>query len=83
MAAVPGLPRSRLPVPPRLAPLYLGPFIGGWTLLKFAIGWLRTPLNAEVALGSQLAMIGNVLSFAIALAGGWWLKSGNLAFFTH
>jgi hypothetical protein len=57
-----------------LAPRYLAPFIGGWVLLKFAIGWRRTPINYKVALGSQLALIGNVLSFAIAIVGGWYLN---------
>ena len=26
-----------------LAPRYLAVFIGGWVLLKFALGWQRTP----------------------------------------
>jgi hypothetical protein len=63
------------------APRYLARFIGGWILLKFAIGWQRTPLNPKVALGSLLALIGNVLSFAAAIAGGLYLNPGALAYF--
>jgi hypothetical protein len=50
-----------------LAPAYLPSFIGGWVLLKFAIGWQRQRNGDEVARGSFLALIGNVLSFAIAI----------------
>jgi hypothetical protein len=64
-----------------LAPRYLAAFIGGWVLLKFAIGWRRTPLNYKVALGSQVALIGSVLSFAIAIAGGYYLHPDTLAYF--
>jgi hypothetical protein len=64
-----------------LAPRYLAAFIGGWVVLKFAIGWRRTPLNFKVAQGSLLALIGNVLSFAIAIAGGYYLHPDTLAYF--
>jgi len=64
-----------------LAPQYLAAFIGGWVLLKFAIGWRRTPLNYKVAVGSQLALIGNVLSFTIAIAGGAYLHPDTLTYF--
>jgi hypothetical protein len=63
------------------APRYLAAFIGGWVLLKFAIGWRRTPLNYNVALGSQLALIGNILSFAIAIAGGLYLNHNAMTYF--
>jgi hypothetical protein len=63
------------------APRYLAAFIAGWVLLKFAIGWQRTPLNPKVALGSLLALIGNVISFAIAIAGGLYLNDEALKYF--
>jgi hypothetical protein len=63
------------------APRYLAPFIAGWVLLKFAIGWQRTPLNPRIALGSVLALIANVVSFAIAIAGGLYLNDKALAYF--
>jgi hypothetical protein len=53
-----------------LAPSYLASFIGGWVLLKFALGWQRESKNGEVLTDSMLAMIGNVLSLAIAIAAG-------------
>jgi hypothetical protein len=65
----------------QLAPRYLAASIGGWVLLKFAIGWRRTPLNYNVALGSQLALIGNVFSFSIAILGGYCLPSAFLSAF--
>ncbi|MGC2075284.1 MAG: hypothetical protein WA728_04465 [Xanthobacteraceae bacterium] len=64
-----------------LAPRYLAAFIGGWILLKFALGWQRTPPGPNIASGSLLAMIGNVLSFAIAIAGGYYLHPGTLDYF--
>lgn len=63
------------------APRYLVTFIGGWVLLKFAIGWQRTPLTPKLARGVQLALIGNVISFAIAIAGGLYLNPNALAYF--
>ena len=60
------------------APPYLPPFIGGWILLKFAIGWQREGYGGkgegEVAKERFLALIGNVLSFAIAIFVGWLLN---------
>ena len=53
-----------------MAPSYLPSFIGGWVLLKFAIGWQREKHGNQVAEQSFLALIGNVLSFAIAIAVG-------------
>jgi hypothetical protein len=64
-----------------LAPRYLAVFIGGWVLLKFALGWQRTPFVYKLAVGSQVALIGNVLSFAIAIVGGYYLRPDNIAFF--
>src|SRR5262252_3414173 len=63
------------------APRYLVTFIGGWVLLKFAIGWQRTQLNNRVARGSQTALVGNVVSFAIAIAGGLYLNRPAIEYF--
>ena|SRR5436190_815854 len=65
-----------------LAPPYLPPFIGGWVLLKFAIGWQREGYGGkgegEVAKGRFLALIGNVLSFAWAIFVGVLLNPAAL-----
>jgi hypothetical protein len=62
------------------APPNLATFIGGWVLLKFAIGWQRQPKgDAVVEQSSLLALIGNVLSFAIAIAVGLYLNRAALA----
>jgi hypothetical protein len=63
------------------APPYLASFIGGWVLLKFAIGWQREKHSDEVAKGSFVALIGNVISFAIAIAIGVVLNPDALKFF--
>jgi hypothetical protein len=65
-----------------LAPPYLPTFIGGWILLKFAVGWQRRAKEPGidgdfVEQSAMLALIGNVLSFAIAIAGGWYIQSGQ------
>jgi hypothetical protein len=58
------------------APPYLPPFVGGWVLLKFAIGWQREGYGGngkdEVEKGRFLALMGNVLSF------GWAIFVGAL-----
>jgi len=64
-----------------LAPHYLAAFIGGWVLLKFALGWQRTPFVYKLAVGGQVALIGNVFSFAIAIAGGYYLHPETAALF--
>jgi hypothetical protein len=57
-------------------------FIGGWVLLKFAIGWQREKRDdddeKEVATQSFLALIGGVLSFSIAIAIGIFLNPNAL-----
>jgi hypothetical protein len=53
-----------------MAPSYLPSFIGGWVLLKFAIGWQREKHGDQIAEQSFLALIGSVVSFAIAIAIG-------------
>lgn len=49
------------------APPYLPAFVGGWVLLKFALGWQRETKSSEVLTDSMLALIGNVISFGIAI----------------
>jgi hypothetical protein len=63
-----------------LAPSYLPSFIGGWVALKVALGWKASLSNKDptvdpvkVQQGGMLALIGNVLSFAIAIGVGWVL----------
>jgi hypothetical protein len=61
-----------------MAPAYLPAFIGGWVVLKFAIGWQRQQIQpsllvedtGQVATQSFVALIGSVISFAIAIAVG-------------
>jgi hypothetical protein len=56
-----------------MAPAYLPAFIGGWVLLKFALGWQRErndEQDRQVATQSFVALIGNVISFAIPIAVG-------------
>jgi hypothetical protein len=52
------------------APPYLPSFIGAWVALKFALGWKRVDYGPPTATGSLLALIGNVLSFAVPIAVG-------------
>jgi len=47
-------------------------------LLKFAIGWQRQKYGDEAARESFLALIGNVLSFAIAIGVGVALNPAAL-----
>jgi hypothetical protein len=64
-----------------MAPAYLPAFIGGWVVLKFAIGWQRQQLQPslfeedtrQVATQSFVALIGSVISFAIPIAVGLFL----------
>jgi hypothetical protein len=55
------------------APKYLAAFIGGWIVLKFALGWQRDTgarVPEETVTRSFLALGGNVISFAIAVVVG-------------
>ncbi len=52
------------------APPYLPAFVGGWILLKFALDWQRAEKGDDVMTDSMLAMVGNVLSFAVAIGAG-------------
>ena len=57
-------------------PDYLAGFIGGWVALKFAANWKRQGLDADdnVTRGSLLALVGSVISFAVAIGDGWWIN---------
>jgi hypothetical protein len=59
-------------------PPYVPAFIGGWVLLKFAIGWQRVPHSQEGDQGILLALTANVISFAIALGVGLFVNPGAL-----
>lgn len=51
------------------APSYVPAFIGGWIALKFALGWKRYA-GPDAKPSGIIAMIGNVISFAVAIAAG-------------
>ena len=51
------------------APSYLPAFIGGWVALKFAVGWQRYNEPAEAG-RAMIALIANVISFAVAIGMG-------------
>jgi hypothetical protein len=64
-------------------PKYLAAFIGGWVLLKFALGWQRqgtgrSRLPEEVVSRSFLSLGGNAISFAIAVVVGVLLHPQSL-----
>jgi hypothetical protein len=62
------------------APGYLASFIGAWIALKSAANWKRQPVgHAWVTQGSLLLLVGNVLSFAVAIGTGLLLNPGALA----
>ena len=52
------------------APPYLPAFIGGWIALKFAVGWQRYKKEKPETGGAMVALIGNVVSFTVAIAVG-------------
>jgi hypothetical protein len=61
------------------APSYLAGFIGGWVALKFAANWKRQPdRGTETALGGLLFLVGNVISFSIAVTAGLPLNPAAL-----
>ena len=53
-----------------LAPSYVAAFIGAWIALKIAANWQRRTNTDATRKGTQTALIGNVLSFAIAIGCG-------------
>ena len=54
---------------------YLPAFIGAWITFKLAANWQRIKSESdEVRKGTLIALIGNVFSFALAIAIGFWLN---------
>jgi hypothetical protein len=56
------------------APAYLAPFIGGWVALKYAANWQKKE-ETNAREHSLFAMIGTVLSFAIAIGAGLFINN--------
>ncbi len=59
-------------------PAYVPAFIGGWVVLKIAAGWGRRQGN-DAEKGHFLALVGSVISFAIAIGVGLWLDPSALS----
>ena len=55
-----------------MAPAYVAAFIGAWIALKIAANWQRVPNKQETRQGTLIALLGNVYSFAFAIACGAW-----------
>lgn len=55
------------------APRYLAAFIGGWIALKFAANWKRHT-GPKYGRPSLVFLIGNVLSFAAAIAATLYMR---------
>lgn len=64
-----------------LAPGYLAVFIGGWIALKFAANWKRRENEPGANEASLIFLVGNVWSFAVAIAVGVVMNPGVLDFF--
>ncbi|MEP7031389.1 MAG: hypothetical protein ABI830_10690 [Pseudolabrys sp.] len=62
-----------------LAQQHLPVFIGGWVALKFAANWKRQRYSQKVSTGTLISLIGNALSFSIAIASGWLVQSKTIA----
>jgi len=52
------------------APKYVASFIGAWMAMKLAANWQREKNTKETRLGTMLALVGNVVSFAVAILAG-------------
>lgn len=62
-----------------LTPKLLPAFIGGWTVAKLAAGWGRVEVNnTAVRASHMMALVGSVLSYAIAIAAGYWAHPESL-----
>lgn len=57
-----------------MAPGYVAPFIGAWVALKIAANWERLGSTAFARQGTLIALLGNVYSFAVAIAVGVWVN---------
>ena len=61
---------------------YLPAFIGAWVVLKLAANWQRIKSESDgVRKGTLIALIGNVFSFALAIAVGFWLNPTAITHF--
>jgi hypothetical protein len=61
---------------PKLVPA----FIGGWTVAKFAAGWGRIVTSDDnIRRLHMIALVGSVLSYAIAIGAGIWARPESLA----
>lgn len=57
-------------------------FIGAWITFKLAANWQRLKSTTdEVRKGTLIALIGNVFSFALAIAVGFWLNPNAITHF--
>ena len=64
------------------APHYLPAFIGGWIALKFAANWQRrSEEGAREA--SLVALVGSVLSFAVAVAAALLIRPNAIAIWAN
>ena len=63
------------------APVYLGPFVGGWMTFKYAANWQANdaPIAREKGL---LALVGTAWSFAIAIGAGLLISHEAIVYFT-
>jgi len=62
------------------APAQLASFIAGWVALKYAVNWQKKPDN-KARENSLFAIIGTVLSFAIAIGIGLAITPDNISYF--
>ena len=61
-------------------PKLLALFIGGWTVAKIAGGWGRIEKGTPpIRAAHMIALVGTVLSFAVAIAAGLWAHPASLA----
>jgi hypothetical protein len=60
------------------SPKQLPLFLGGWVAAKLAAGWARRR-GQEAENGHFIALVGNAVSFAIAIAAGFWVHPASLS----
>ena len=58
-------------------PKQLPIFIGGWVAAEFAAGWGRRK-GEDASDGHFISLVGNAVSFAIAIAAGFWAHPASL-----
>lgn len=65
------------------APAFVGPFVGGWTVAKFAAGWGRIERGTpDIRSLHVMALVGTTWSFAIAIAVGLWFHPESVTYFS-